>query len=76
MKITEHNIRFNRYRGIIFLSKSNLKVLLTANSKVYKFMEFDFVKPSVSKKNKLCFSLIIAFFDSKLGQGELVEIWD
>lgn len=76
MKITENNIRFNRYRGMIFLSKSNLKVLLSANLKVYKLMEFDFVKPSDSEKNELCFSLIIAFFDSKLGQGVHVEIWD
>ena len=36
MKITEKNIRFNRYSEMIFLSKSNLKVLLSANSKVYK----------------------------------------
>ena len=34
MKITENNTGFNQYRGMIFLSKSNLKVPFSANSKV------------------------------------------
>ena len=49
---------------MIFLSKSNLKLLLSTNSKVYKFTEFDFVNLSVSEINGLCFSFIIALLYS------------
>jgi len=49
---------------MIFLSKPNLKVLFSTSSKVYKFMEFDFVNVSVSEKKGLCLGLIIALFYS------------
>ena len=74
MKITENNTVFNRYRGMIFLSKSNLKVLFSANSKVYNSWNSILLTLQSRRETNYVLSLlsaclIIAFFESKLGQG-------